>query len=302
MPSSKKDRNWLSYILLLCTTTFWGGSFVLTKHLLDVASPVTIIFLRMVIASVIFTTITVILYKDRFLLSRKDFLIMLAVTFFEPFLYFICETYSIKYSDPTVVAILIATIPMFIMIMSYFTEHEKIGRVNRIGSLIAFVGIFVMLLPSMGRVSFNGWGIALGFGAVLSAVGYTYFINKMPEKYNSLIIITWQNLLGALFFAPLFFFGNDSQTLHSEITALMQPANVIPLTILAIACSALAFMFYLHGIRHIGMTKTSIFTNLIPVATAILAYFIVGEEFPPVKILGIAIVIVGVFMVQKKTK
>ena len=297
-----KERNWLSYVLLLCTTVFWGGSFVLTKHLLDAASPVTIIFLRMVIASVVFTIITLILYKKSFLLSGKDFLIMLAVTFFEPFLYFICETYSIKYSDPTVVAILIATIPMFIMVMSYFTEHEKIGRINRIGTLIAFVGIFVMLIPSLGNVSFNGWGIALGFGAVLSAVGYTYFINKMPEKYNSLVIITWQNLLGAVFFAPLFFFGKDPSVLHSEVAALMQPDNLLVLCILAIACSALAFMFYLHGIRHIGMTKTSIFTNLIPVATAILAYFIVGEEFPPVKILGIAIVIMGVFMVQQKAQ
>ena len=115
-----------------------------------------------------------------------------------------------------------------------------------------------------------------------------------------MVIITWQNLLGAIFFAPLFFFGQKSQALHSEIIALMQPTNLTLLFILAIACSALAFMFYLHGIRHIGMTKTSIFTNLIPVATAILAFFIVGEEFPPVKILGIAIVIVGVFMVQKK--
>ena len=300
MSHTEKDRNWLSYILLLCTTTFWGGSFVLTKQLLDVASPVTIIFLRMVIASVVFSIITLVLYRDSCLMKGKDFWMMVAVAFFEPFLYFLCETYSIKYSDPTVVAILIATIPMFIMIMSYFTEHEKIGRINRIGTLIAFVGIFVMLIPSLGNVSFNGWGIVLGFGAVLSAVGYTYFINKLPEKYNSLVIITWQNLLGAIFFAPLFFFGQKSQALHSEITALMQPANLTLLFILAIACSALAFMFYLHGIRHIGMTKTSIFTNLIPVATAILAFFIVGEEFPPVKILGIAIVIVGVFMVQKK--
>jgi drug/metabolite transporter (DMT)-like permease len=59
-------------------------------------------------------------------------------------------------------------------------------------------------------------------------------------------------------------------------------------------------MFFFQGIQHLGLGKANTFTNLIPVITAILSFFMIGEQFPVYKIFGIIVVIVGIFLVQRK--
>jgi drug/metabolite transporter (DMT)-like permease len=135
-------------------------------------------------------------------------------------------------------------------------------------------------------------------GAVLSALGYAVVIVKLTHKYNSFTIISWQNLLGWLFFLPLFFLVDFN---HFKQASFSQ-AILLNLLYLAILGSSVAYIFFTYSIKKLGITTASLFTNLIPIFTAILAYYFLAEELTGFKYFGILIVIAGLFLGQLKFK
>jgi drug/metabolite transporter (DMT)-like permease len=295
-----KKTNTTSYILLFIASSLWGGSFVFTNELLKSISPISLIFIRQVISSVFFAVICLLFIRKGLKIKRKDLKIIFAFSFFEPFLYFIFETYSLQHSDPTVVAIIVATIPLFTAMLAIFYFKEQFSKLNMLGAVVSIVGIGIMLVPSFANTHFSRFGVALAFGAVICAVGYGFFVRKMKTGYNSVVIITYQNLIGALLFLPLYLFMINKSQFQAEYVALHNPLNLSYILILSILCSAIAFMFFFQGIQKLGLGKANTFTNLIPVITALLSFFITGEQFPFYKVIGIVVVILGIFLVQKK--
>ena len=176
--------------------TFWGASFVLTKHLLIDFNPIFIIFSRLLISSIIFVITSLILYKKRFFIEKKYIILFISLSIFEPLIYFLFETYSLQLIDPSIVSVIIATIPLFMAIFAYYFLKEFLTRKNMIGVVLSVLGIVIMLFPQFYGSTINILGVGLAFGAVLSTIGYNYFLNKIPHHYNPILIITWQNLIG----------------------------------------------------------------------------------------------------------
>jgi len=278
----------------------WGGSFVLTKHLLIDFNPITINFIRCVIASLIFATFCIIVYKKEFIIAKKDLKFFIGLAFFEPFIYFIFESYSLQFCDASVVSVIIATIPLFVALMAVFIFKEKLSGLNFFGILLSITGIIVMLLPSFGRADFRLLGVFLAFGAVFSTIGYNYFLRRIPTSYSPIVVITWQNIIGMIAFLPLVFVVNNSETIALQYHALENTLNLSFLLILSIFCSTIAFILYISAMRILGLARTNIFVNLIPVMTAIIAFYVLKEEITLQKILGIVMAIAGVFLVQRK--
>jgi len=280
----------------------WGGSFVLTKHLLFGFNPITIIFIRCVIASVIFAIFCIIVYKKDFIIAKKDLKFFIGMAFFEPFIYFLFETYSLKYCDASVVSVIIATIPLFVALMAVFMFKEKLSKLNFFGIALSISGIVIMLWHNFGDAAFSYFGILLAFGAVFSTIGYNFYLKKIPASYNPIVIITWQNIIGLVAFLPLVFIVNNSETYASQINALGDFKNLSFILILSIFCSTIAFILYIDSMRNLGLARTNIFVNLIPVMTAVIAFFVLKEEITFPRVLGIVIVIMGIFLVQHNRK
>jgi len=120
-----QHKSFKFYIFLVISMFLWGGSFVLTKHLFIDFNPITIIFTRCVIASLFFTIFCIIVYKKEFIIAKKDLKFFIGMAFFEPFIYFLFETYSLKYCDASVVSVIIATIPLFVALMAVFQRKTK---------------------------------------------------------------------------------------------------------------------------------------------------------------------------------
>ncbi|MDL2297435.1 DMT family transporter [Bacteroidales bacterium OttesenSCG-928-C03] len=294
-----KSQNTHCYLLLLFAATFWGGSFVFTKHLLESLDPVSIIFIRLVISSAFLLIISFFFLRKHLRIKKRDVKIVLIFSFFEPFLYFIFETYSLQFTSASIVSIIIATIPLFTAMLSKYYFKEHFSNLNMAGAIISITGIAVMLLPEFFGATAGLIGVGLAFLAVLSAVGYGYYVKKLSEAYHPVVVVTYQNTIGAIIFLPLFLIMN--QFSGTNITAaLSNPVNLINLLILAVFCSSLAFIFFLRGIQVLGLGKANVFSNLIPVATAIISFILLGEEFPIYKIIGMGIVILGIFLVQKR--
>ncbi|HCY00287.1 MAG TPA: hypothetical protein DG754_09135, partial [Bacteroidales bacterium] len=119
-------------------------------------------------------------------------------------------------------------------------------------------------------------------------------VKKLSDRYNVFSIVAYQNLIGVFFFLPLFFLLDFKQFIQ-----VVPTWDVIkPLLSLGVFASTFAFIFFTYAIKNLGISKANIFTNAIPVLTAILAFFILDEEITPVKMAGILVVVLGLFLSQ----
>ena len=227
-------KSYKFYIYLVISMFLWGGSFVLTKHLLIDFNPITIIFTRCVIASIIFATFCIIVYKKEFKIAKKDLKYFIGLAFFEPFIYFLFETYSLKLCDASVVSVIIATIPLFVALMAVFIFKEKLSKLNFFGIFLSILGIIIMLWRNFTDADFSFFGVFLAFGAVFSTIGYNFFLRKITSSYSPIIIITWQNIFGLIAFLPLVFIVNNTETIALQYYALGNLKNLSFLLILSI--------------------------------------------------------------------
>jgi drug/metabolite transporter (DMT)-like permease len=272
---------------------FWGMSFVWSKIVLHYYEPVTTVLLRLIISSALLFGGLAIFGKLSGI-RKKDIRLFMLSALFNPFLYFLGENYGLKFSSPTVTAVIIATIPVFTPFVAFFAFHEKLSPLNIFGLIFSFFGVVYMLFDFETGFIISAVGISWLMLAVFTAVFYSVLLKKLAAKYDPFVIIAFQNLFGAIYFLPLFF------VFDFQIFIAVTPnfELVSSLLLLAFFASSLAFVFFTIGSREIGISKTNLFTNLIPVFTAIFAFFMVGEIIDKQKILGMVIVIAGVLMSQ----
>jgi len=279
------------YLYALVAMLFWGMSFVWSTILLKYYQPVTIIFIRLVLSTVfLFAIILVFRKKERIL--RKDVKWFLLSALFNPFFYFLGENYGLKFSTSTITAVIIATIPVFSPIAGYMAFREKLGWLNLVGIALSFCGISVMLVSKGYQLEISEIGILCLAGAVISALMYSVMLKKLAESYSPLFIIAIQNLTGIFLFLPLFLFFEAQQA----FTVFPTREIISSFLFLSILASSLSFVFFAHSVKVLGVTKANIFSNLIPVFTAIFSFFLLDERFTIQKVIGMVIVIGGVYI------
>ena len=288
------------HIAALFFTLFWGMSFVLTKIVFEDYKPLTTLFLRLIISfSVLFLIITISGKAEK--IKKEDLWLFLLSSFFNPFIYFIGESYGLKYVSASVAAFIIATIPVFTPIVAYKIFGERLNVTNIIGLFISFFGIGLIVFNVNTGFTVSPIGIAFLFLGVFSAVTYTVFLKKLSFKYRPVTIIAWQNLIGTLYFLPFFLYFD-----LGDFLSVRPEGKVIFAVIgLGVFASSFAFVLFTYVIRNIGMSRTNLYTNLVPVFAAIIAYFALGESFTKMKLVGMTVIVAGVIlseMENNKTK
>jgi drug/metabolite transporter (DMT)-like permease len=272
---------------------FWGLSFVWFKIVVKWYEPLTIIFLRLIISGtlmMIFMSLT----RSWQRVKRKHLKYFLLLSFAQPLCYFLGESFGLKLVSSTIASVIIATIPLFSPFAAFFLVREKVTVHIVVGLLVSFAGILLMLFNPDFSLNASPMGVFLLFIAVFAAVAYSVIIRKISSEYNSVTIITYQNLIGALYFLPLFLIFD----FQHFITVRPARELVMAMLQLAVFASTLAYVFYIFAIKEIGVLKANVFANLIPVFTGIFSFFILGETFTPLKIVGMLLVLFGVVVSQ----
>jgi len=280
------------YILAVFAMLFWSSSFIWYKIIYLYYKPFSVVILRLLI-SAIFLFIVGLLFKKNDKIQRVDRKYFLLLAFFEPFCYFLCESLGMQYVSATMGAIIISFIPLLTPIFSLMFLKEEISKFGISGIIISFTGVLLIVMKNDDATS-SFKGIILMFLAVLSAIFYGILLKKISAKYSSITIIKTLNIIGLIYFLPLFFILEWNHF----ITVMPNSQAIITLLKLSIFASGLAFIFITIVIRNIGLNNTNIFANLIPVFTAFIAFFVLQEEFSLKKIIGIIIVISGLFLSQ----
>jgi drug/metabolite transporter (DMT)-like permease len=231
-------------------------------------------------------------------IRKGDYLLMIGSSVFNPFLYFLCENYGLKYSSSTIASIIIATIPVFTPLVAFITYRERLTVVNFLGIFISFGGVIIMLIRPDLSLAIDSRGILFLAGAVISAMIYSVFLKKLTVRYSPLTIVSYQNLIGIVLFLPVFIFFDNNRLFSVSLNAEIVSAFLF----LAILASSLSFVYFTKTIQLFGMSKANIFSNLIPVFTAIFSYLILSEIITFQKIAGMVIVIGGIFLSERSRR
>ncbi len=275
---------------------FWGFSFILSKFVFRFYTPLTTIFFRLLI-SVLFLFFYLYVTGQFEKLKKKDLWLFLGGAVFNPFLYFIGENYGLQRVSASVTSIIIATIPVFTPFFAWYVFKEHIRKINIIGLIVSFLGLILIIVNRQFQIVGSPSGILLLFMAVFAAIIYTLFLKKLSFSYKPVTIIAWQNLIGLFLFAPFFIVNDFKEVLH------INPGvkGLAALFSLGILCSSVAFVLYAYSIKHIGVIKSNLYTNLVPVIASLAAFFILKESFTLQKIIGMIIVIFGVVLSELNT-
>ncbi|MFA6676911.1 MAG: DMT family transporter [Bacteroidales bacterium] len=288
----------LVYIEISIAVLFWGFSFIWTNSLIHHNIPIfAFIFFRMAIGGLTMSIIALLLRKFQ-KVDKADWKWFFLLAVFEPFIYFIFESFGLKATDsPTLAAVIIATIPIFTMITDYIVYKTKMSLLNIIGTIITLPGILLIVLKGNNISVKYWWGIVFLMIAVLSTIGYSIATKNLTNKYNGYTITAYQFIIGSMYFLPFFLTVGQK---GFSIDMMLKWDVLYPLLSLAVFCSAICYALYTQAIKNLGITKASVFTAVNPAIAAIGAFLVGQENLSWSKIIGIFIVIFGVILSQRR--
>ena len=292
-----KSRNYIVHLAGVTAMIFWGMSFVWSTQVYENLNPTATIFLRLVVATIFFTAI-LFTFRLNERIHKEHLKLFALAAMFEPFLYFIFEGYGLKNTSPVIGSGIIAMIPLVTPIAARIFLKERLTPMNVVGFIVSFAGVIVMLLNKDLEFTASPKGILFLFGAVIVAVGYSIALIRLTKLYKPLTITWMQNIVGMIYFIPL-----------TVIMERFEPSNfgnvggyIVPLVCLGVFCSSLAYALWAFTFSKLGASRANVYSNLIPVFTAIFSYFIIHEALTPNKIIGILVVVIGLVLSQMKPK
>jgi drug/metabolite transporter (DMT)-like permease len=289
----------LIYISSAFAIILWGMSYIWTDKLLELGIPVFyFVFVRILIAGVVLFLLNA-AYGRIKRIQRQDLKKFMLLALFEPFIYFVCETYGVELTSPTISAMIIATIPIFSIAAGRIFFKERITGINIAGVVLSLVGIIMVIMKGDIAGKDLVWGIILLLIAVIAEVGHASITKSLSGNYSSQIIVMYQFLIGSVYLLPLFLWkGLDG------FNAVVYFSGEVwyPIICLAVLCSSLAFSLWVSTIKNLGVAKSSIFSALIPVASAMIAWAIGHEMLNDRQWFGIALSTLGVILSQYTSK
>lgn len=290
----------LVYIASMFAIVLWGMSYIWTDKLIAQGIPIFyFVFVRIFLAGIILFLFNT-AYARIKRIQKQDVGKFLLLAFFEPFIYFICETFGLKLTgSPTISAMVIATIPIFSIGAGIIFFKEKINGVNIAGIALSLVGIVLVAMAKGELGEHFIWGIILLLIAVVSEVGHASITKSLSGNYSSQTIVMYQFLIGSVYLFPLFLWKGLN---GFDYDVYFDGDVWYPIICLAVLCSSLAFSLWVSTIKNLGVAKSSIFSALIPVAAAIIAWLIGHEVLNQRQWTGIAISTLGVILSQYTSK
>ena len=290
----------LIYVASMFAIILWGMSYIWTDQLIEQDIPIFyFVFVRIFMAGLVLFLFNT-AYARIKRIQRKDLGKFFLLAFFEPFIYFICETFGLKLTgSPTLSAMVVATIPLFSIGAGILFFREKINAINIVGILLSLVGIVLVAMAKGELGTHFIWGVVLLVIAVIAEVGHASITKSLSGNYPSQTIVMYQFLIGSIYLFPLFLWkGLDS----FDVEVYFDGDVWYPIICLAILCSSLAFSLWVSTIKNLGVAKSSIFSALIPVAAALIAWAIGHEMLNDRQWVGIGISTLGVILSQYTRK
>lgn len=286
-------KNMIYHFMALFTICIWGTTFVSTKILLEVFSPIEIMFYRFII-----TYITLMVIHPKIVpLSLKEEGTFALLGIFGGSLYFLTENIALKYTLASHVGFLLATAPVLTVLAAHvFTKDEKMDKGTWEGFIVAMTGVFLVVFNGKFVASGSSLGGLLAIGSALSWAFYTVLLKKLGSKYMPIYTIRKVFSYAIVTIIPLLIGTHYKIELHK----FMNLTIVLNLLFLGLIASALGFILWQIAVEHLGAVKTNNYIYLNPIITLIASIGLLHEKITFYSGLGSIFILAGVYISQNK--
>ncbi|GJQ34361.1 MAG: hypothetical protein JETCAE01_03710 [Anaerolineaceae bacterium] len=295
MPKTKA----LPYLEALFTVIVWGATFIATKIALRDVSPATIVWLRFAMGTLILGAMVAL--RRQFALPEKSewlyfaMLGFLGVTFHQWL-----QATGLQTAKATTTAWIVATTPVFIAILGWLALKERLNGLQIIGIILAAFG--VLLIVSKGNFSALFTGEEGTFGDLLILISsvnwavYTILSRRELARHPAARMMFFVMLLGWLFINIWIFGFGPGLSEVAKLTSSGWSAIIL----LGVFGSGLAYIAFYDALQEIPASQLGAFFNVEPLVTTLLASFMINEAITAITLIGGAIIILGIWLVNKK--
>ncbi|CAN5752652.1 EamA family transporter [soil metagenome] len=287
-----------AHAVLLLMVIIWGINFPIAKAALQELTPLAFNALRFPLAALT-VLIAILLRGGSRWPERRDVLRVLGLGILGNLFYQQFFIFGLAHTRAGTASVLLAGTPIITAVLSAAVGHESVSRRTWIGVLATSAGIALVVLSGSDHQTGDSTllGDLLMVGASVSWAVYTVGSRDLINRYGSVQFTAWTLWIGAI---GLCIIGLPD-VLRTDLSAVSTSAwfGVVYAGALSVG---LAYLIWYHGVRQIGNTRTSAYSNLVPVVALLAAWLYLGEVPHPLQVVGAAVIIAGITLAQTRTR
>ena len=289
-----KNRILLFHLITALVVIIWGTTFVSTKVLIQHGlGPIEIMFYRFVLA---YFCLLMVSHKRLWADNWKDeFMLMLSGLTGGTF-YFIAENTALGITQASNVALLVCTTPIFTALLVHWIFKEPLRRNMIIGSIIALIGVGLVVFSGSVLLQINPLGDFLSIMAALMWAVYCLILKPLGKKYPTAFITRKVFLYSVI--SLLIYFLFDPLQVKTEV--LFHPVVTLNLLFLGIVASMLCFIAWNAAVKVLGPSRTANYIYVQPFSTLVLSSIILSEVITLASMIGALCIIGGVYLAEKE--
>ena len=280
-------------LLMVLTTMFWGGSFVASKIALPEFPPMTLTFFRFIIATAMIFPYMWSRSSSK-VPNRKDIPLLFGLGFLGVSGYFAFQFSALLYTSSANASTINALNPLVSSILATLVTDERLTK-RRIGLLL--LGLIGVILTVTGgdpnvllNMEFNKGDLIMAL-AMLSFAVYGVYSKKATQVYEPLMVTSYVFLFGLIQITPLMLLDNVLPNVLSF--SLKAWGGVV---FMAIGSSVLGYQIQQVAIKRLGVNRTSLFINLVPLWAIIFSYIILGDPITIINLVSAVIIGTAVYL------
>lgn len=292
----------LGHFMAFITVAIWGSTFVFTKMLLlNGLSPAQIFTLRFIIAYILLLAFELTMKRQSFrLFSRSwiDELLMLLLGVSGGSVYFLAENAAMLYTTATNTSLIVCSCPLFAMLLValFYRQSERFTRMQVVGSLMACMGMAVVVLNGHFVLHLSPIGDMLAFGACLCWAVYSLLMKSVTERYSTLFITRKVFFYGLLTILPYYALFPGFPSLE----VIFSSEVLWNLLFLGVVASMGCFLIWNWVIRQLGAVIATNWVYFNPITTILFAWWLLHEQITPWFLLGTVLILMGMYFCDRR--
>ena len=296
----KNKKKTLGTLSALTANLIFGFSFFFTTIALDTGlSPMVLITVRFTLAFAILNLLWLFgVFKLNFKGKKLGRLLIMAIA--QPLLYFIFETYGLKYVSSSISGVIISLVPVAVLVGYIIFFKGKPSKMQVVFSSLGVLCVIVIsIITDTSTVKFSIWGIFLLFLAVICAAVFNMLSSSESAKFTPFertYVMFASATVGFNIISLVMLRGDYISSFKPIFTSLPVGLSVV---YLAVVSSIVAFMLYNFATSTIDLVSAASFSSIIPICSVLAGIFLLEEKLSPALIVLCALIIFCVYMVNK---
>lgn len=290
---------WFYHIVAFVVVAVWGSTFVFTKLLLlSGLSAAQIFTLRFIIAYLLLMGFSLTRRSFRLMShSLRDEMLMFALGVSGGSLYFLTENSAMNYTTTTNTSLIVCLCPLFAaLLISAFYKSERLHGVQIIGTVLAAVGVAVVVLNGHFVLHLSPRGDALAFAACLCWAVYSLMMIPAGRRYDTVFITRKVFFYGLLSMIPYFLLRPSLPPFE----VVFRPSIMANLLFLGCVASMLCFVAWNWVLKRLGAMTATNYVYFNPVTTVLFAWLVLSEQITVYFLTGTLLILLGMYLADRK--